>query len=140
MSSSIPERDIVIWYLILSNREEMGYWTSQVLPKIRKIFDKSSTKKMAAEKACLDFDDLRELIHLEFEEKKKDLKHKVTQIYSASSLDTKAVLKARTKVAIKKKPTATLKFLERLVKIAIIIEHNKKINISHANSHGFSDY
>ena len=35
----------------------MGYWKSKVLPKIKKIFEKSGTKKTAAAEACKSFDD-----------------------------------------------------------------------------------
>lgn len=36
--------------------EEMGYWKSKLLPKIKKVFEKNGSKKAAAE-ACKSFDD-----------------------------------------------------------------------------------
>ena len=35
----------------------MGYWKSKVLPKIKKVFDKSGTKKAAAAEASKSFDE-----------------------------------------------------------------------------------
>ncbi|KAK6916940.1 DREPP family [Dillenia turbinata] len=40
----------------------MGYWKSKVLPKIKKVFEKDSTKKAAAAEACKSFDDSKSLI------------------------------------------------------------------------------
>ncbi|KAL5997622.1 hypothetical protein ACLOJK_008552 [Asimina triloba] len=95
----------------------MGCWKSKVLPNIRKIFDKNSTKKTAAEEACRDFDDSRELITLEFEEMKDDIRNKVTEIHAVTSLRTKAVVREPNKAAIKKNSAAVHKFLGELVKI-----------------------
>jgi len=35
----------------------MGYWKSKVLPKIKKVFEKNSSKKAAAAEATKSFDD-----------------------------------------------------------------------------------
>lgn len=35
----------------------MGYWKSKLLPKIKKVFDKGSSKKAAAAEATKAFDD-----------------------------------------------------------------------------------
>lgn len=49
-------------YRLYSNtvelRNEMGYWKSKVLPKIKKVFEKKDTKKSAAAaEACKSFDE-----------------------------------------------------------------------------------
>jgi hypothetical protein len=35
----------------------MGYWKTKVLPKIKKVFEKNSTKKTAAAEASKSFDE-----------------------------------------------------------------------------------
>jgi len=35
----------------------MGYWKSKVLPKIKKVFEKNTSKKAAAAEATKSFDD-----------------------------------------------------------------------------------
>jgi len=35
----------------------MGYWTTKVLPKIKKVFEKNSTKKTAAAEVSKTFDE-----------------------------------------------------------------------------------
>lgn len=40
----------------------MGYWKSKVLPKIKKVFEKDNTKKVAATEACKTFDDSKVII------------------------------------------------------------------------------
>jgi hypothetical protein len=35
----------------------MGYWKTKVLPKIKKVFEKNSTKKTAAAEATKSFDE-----------------------------------------------------------------------------------
>ncbi|KAF8390835.1 hypothetical protein HHK36_023134 [Tetracentron sinense] len=95
----------------------MGYWKSKVLPKIKKVFEKDGTKKAAAAEACKSFDDSKEEISKEFEEKKTELHPKVTEIYEASSAEIKILVKEPKEAGIKKSSTAVHKFLEELVKI-----------------------
>jgi len=94
----------------------MGYWKSKVLPKIKKVFDKNGTKKAAAE-ACKSFDDTKEQINKEFEEKKIDLQPKVLEIYEASSVEIKTFVKEPKEAGLKKNSVAVHKFLEELVAI-----------------------
>ncbi|KAH0468182.1 hypothetical protein IEQ34_003215 [Dendrobium chrysotoxum] len=94
----------------------MGYWKSKVLPKIKKVFEKNGNKKAAAE-ACKSFDDSKEEINKEFEEKKTELQPKVLEIYEASSTEIKALVKERNGAGLKKSSTAVTTFLEELAKI-----------------------
>ncbi|XP_030550656.2 plasma membrane-associated cation-binding protein 1 [Rhodamnia argentea] len=94
----------------------MGYWTSKVLPKIKKVFEKNG-KKTAAAEACKSFDDSKEDINKEFEEKKTQLQPKVVEIYEASSTEVKALVKEPKEVGIKKNSAAVNEFLGELVKI-----------------------
>ncbi|XP_077228933.1 plasma membrane-associated cation-binding protein 1-like [Tasmannia lanceolata] len=95
----------------------MGYWKSKVLPRIKKVFEKNTAKKAAAAEACKSFDDSKEDINKEFEEKKIELQPKVIEIYEASSTEIKTVVKERKDDGIKKNPAAVQKFLDELVKI-----------------------
>lgn len=95
----------------------MGYWKSKVLPKIKKVFDKNSTKKGAAAEACKSFDDSKEEINKEFEEKKAELQPKVIEIYEASSAEIKTLVKERNDAGLKKDSADVQKFLDELVKI-----------------------
>lgn len=92
----------------------MGYWKSKVLPRIKKVFEKNGTKKAA--EACKSFDDSKEEINKQFEEKKAELQPKVIEIYEASSAEIKALVKERKEDGLKKHSTAVHKFLEELVK------------------------
>lgn len=94
----------------------MGYWSSKVLPKIKKVFEKNGKKPAAAE-ACKSFDDSKGEIDKEFEEKKTELQPKVVEIYEASSAEVKALVKEPKEAGLKKHSTAVNKFLEELVKI-----------------------
>ncbi|CAJ1975975.1 unnamed protein product [Sphenostylis stenocarpa] len=94
----------------------MGYWKSKVLPKIKKVFEKNSTKKAAAE-ASKSFDEAKEEYNKAFEEKKTELQTKVVEIYEASSTDIKSLVKERNEAGLKKNSTEVHKFLEELVKI-----------------------
>ncbi|KAG1330429.1 plasma membrane-associated cation-binding protein 1 [Cocos nucifera] len=94
----------------------MGYWKSKVLPKIKKVFEKNGRKAAAAE-ACKSYDESKEEINKEFEEKKTELQPKVVEIYEASSAEIKTVVKERKEAGVKKNSTAVTKFLEELVKI-----------------------
>ncbi|XP_058101043.1 plasma membrane-associated cation-binding protein 1-like [Magnolia sinica] len=95
----------------------MGNWISKVLSKIKKIFEKNSTQKAAAEQACKSFDDSKETINKEFEEKKAELQPKVIEIFEASSTEIKTIVKERKDAGIKKNSAAVHNFLEELVKI-----------------------
>lgn len=94
----------------------MGYWKSKVLPKIKKVFEKNGSKKAAAE-ACKSFDDSKEEINKEFEEKKTELQPKVLEIYEASSTEIKSLVKERTEAGLKKNSTVVTTFIEELAKI-----------------------
>ncbi|KAG0486528.1 hypothetical protein HPP92_008623 [Vanilla planifolia] len=94
----------------------MGYWKTKVLPKIKKVFEKSGNKKAAAE-ASKAFDDSKEEIGKAFEEKKGDLQPKVLEIYEASPVEIKTLVKERTDAGLKKNSSAVTKFLEELAKI-----------------------
>ncbi|MQL80951.1 hypothetical protein Taro_013417, partial [Colocasia esculenta] len=96
---------------------EMGYWKSKVLPKIKKVFEKNSAKKAAAAEASKSFDESKEEISKAFEEKKTELEPKVLEIYEASSVEIKTVVKERTDAGVKKHAAAVNNFLEELVKI-----------------------
>ncbi|KAF5472198.1 hypothetical protein F2P56_008935 [Juglans regia] len=97
----------------------MGYWNEKVLPKIKKVFDKTSTgtKKAAASEACKSFDESKEQINKEFEEKRTELQPKVLQIYEASSAEIKTFIKEPKEAGLKKNSVVVQKFLEELVKI-----------------------
>ncbi|KAI6704256.1 hypothetical protein NL676_013392 [Syzygium grande] len=94
----------------------MGYWTSKVLPKIKKVFDKNG-KKTAVAEACKSFDDSKGEMDKEFEEKRTELQPKVVEIYEASSVEVKALVKEPKEAGLKKHSAAVNKFLEELVKI-----------------------
>ncbi|KAJ6933976.1 plasma membrane-associated cation-binding protein 1-like [Populus alba x Populus x berolinensis] len=95
----------------------MGYWKSKVLPKIKKVFEKDSAKKAAAAEACKSFDESKEEISKEFEEKKTELEPKVIEIYEASSAEIKTLVKDPKEAGLKKQSTSAQKFLDELVKI-----------------------
>ncbi|EXB56452.1 hypothetical protein L484_009878 [Morus notabilis] len=95
----------------------MGYWKSKVLPKIKKVFDKNGPKKAAAAEAVKSFDDSKEEINKQFEEKKDELQPKVLEIYEASSTEIKSFVKEPKEAGLKKNSAAVHQFLEELVKI-----------------------
>ncbi|XP_045790116.1 plasma membrane-associated cation-binding protein 1 [Trifolium pratense] len=95
----------------------MGYWKTKVLPKIKKVFEKNSTKKTAAAEATKSFDESKEVINKEFEEKKTELQTKALVVYEASSTEIKSLVKARDEAGLKKHSTEVHKFIEELVKI-----------------------
>ncbi|KAG2689417.1 hypothetical protein I3843_09G136500 [Carya illinoinensis] len=95
----------------------MGYWKEKVLPKIKKVFDKTGPKKAAAAEACKSFDESKDQIHKEFEEKKTVLQPKVIEIYEASSAEIKTFIKEPKEAGLKKNSVAVHKFIEELVKI-----------------------
>ncbi|CAL5410633.1 unnamed protein product [Camellia sinensis] len=95
----------------------MDYWKTKVLPKIKKVFDKNSTKKAAAAEVCKTFDDSKEEYSKEFEEKKTELQPKVIEIYEASSTEIKALVKEPKDAGLKKHSAGVQKLLDELVKI-----------------------
>uniref|UniRef100_A0A0D6R1G3 Plasma membrane-associated cation-binding protein 1 n=1 Tax=Araucaria cunninghamii TaxID=56994 RepID=A0A0D6R1G3_ARACU len=94
----------------------MSYWKTEILPKIKKYFDKPSKKKAAAE-ACKSFDESKESIERELGEKKEELQPKVEEVYKPLDKDTKAIVKQPTDAAIKKHAGPVKKVLEELTKI-----------------------
>ncbi|KAK7856171.1 plasma membrane-associated cation-binding protein 1 [Quercus suber] len=85
----------------------MGYWKSKVLPKIKKVFEKNGTKKSAAAaEACKSFDESKEQITKEFEEKKTELQPKVLEIYETTSVEIKALVKEPKEPGLKKHSVA----------------------------------
>lgn len=95
----------------------MDYWKTKVLPKIKKAFDKNSTKKAAAAEVCKTFDDSKEEYTKEFEVKKTELQPKVIEIYEASSTEIKALVKEPKDAGLKKHSAGVQKLLDELVKI-----------------------
>jgi len=98
-------------------KQKMGYWKTKVLPKIKKVFEKNGTKKAAAAEASKSFDESKEGINTEFEEKKTELQTKVLEVYEASSTEIKGVIKERDEAGLKKNSTEVQKFIDELVKI-----------------------
>ncbi|PON44636.1 DREPP family [Parasponia andersonii] len=95
----------------------MGYWKTKVLPKIKKVFEKNGAKKAAAAEATKSFDESKDEINKEFEEKKVELQPKVVGVYEASSAEIRTLVKEPKETGIKKNSVAVHKFLEELVKI-----------------------
>uniref|UniRef100_A0A7N0UB08 Plasma membrane-associated cation-binding protein 1 n=1 Tax=Kalanchoe fedtschenkoi TaxID=63787 RepID=A0A7N0UB08_KALFE len=97
----------------------MGYWQNKVLPKIMKVFDTkaAAAKKAAAAEATKSFDDSKEEISKEFEEKKTELQPKAVEIYEAASPKLKTLVKEPKEAGLKKNSTDVQKFLDELVKI-----------------------
>ncbi|CAO2045484.1 unnamed protein product [Urochloa humidicola] len=96
----------------------MDVW-KKVLPKIKQVFAKSGGKKAAAAAELVkSFDESKEGINGEFEEKKADLQPKVVEIYESVPAPLKLLIKERSKVSwIKKNSAAITKFFEDLAKI-----------------------
>ncbi|CDY62254.1 BnaCnng39720D [Brassica napus] len=99
----------------------MGYWNSKVVPRFKKIFEKNSAKKAAAAEACKTFDESKETINKEIEEKKTELQPKVVETYEATSAEVKALVRDPKEAGLKKNSAAVLKYLEALVGIDIYI-------------------
>ncbi|KAJ1279009.1 hypothetical protein BS78_04G122400 [Paspalum vaginatum] len=97
----------------------MDIWKSKVLPKIKLIFVKTGGKKAAAAAELVKaFDESKDGINGEFEEKKADLQPKVVEIYESVPAPLKVLIKERSKVSgIKKNSAAITKFFEDLAKI-----------------------
>ncbi|KAJ8534852.1 hypothetical protein K7X08_016580 [Anisodus acutangulus] len=94
----------------------MGYWQAKVLPKIKQIFEKNP-KKAASAEACKTFDEAKEQYSKEFEEKKTELQTKVVQIYEATTVEIKTLVKKPKGAGLKKHSAEVQKFLDELVKI-----------------------
>ncbi|CAD5188427.1 unnamed protein product [Musa acuminata subsp. malaccensis] len=92
-------------------------WKSKVLPKIKKVFGSGGSKKAAVAEAIKSFDESKEEISKELEEKKTELQPKVVEIYEASPAEIKSLVKKPTESGLKKNSAAVKKFLEELVKI-----------------------
>lgn len=97
--------------------QAMDYWKSKVLPKIKVVFAKSGGKKAAAAELLKSFDESKEGINGEFEEKKADLQPKVVEIYEAAPAPVKVLIKERKVSGIKKNSAAVTKFVEDLANI-----------------------
>ncbi|GKV45719.1 hypothetical protein SLEP1_g52775 [Rubroshorea leprosula] len=96
----------------------MGYWKSKVLPKIKKVFETGASKKAAAAaEVSKSFDESKEAINKEVEDKKTELQPKVVEVYEASPAEIKSLVKEPKKEGLKKHSAAVNKFLEELVKI-----------------------
>ncbi|KAK8939007.1 Plasma membrane-associated cation-binding protein 1 [Platanthera zijinensis] len=95
----------------------MGFWKTKVLPKIRMVFEVKNGSKKAAAEASKSFDDSKEAINKELEEKKAELQPKVLGVYEASSADIKALIKEHTEEGVQKKAAVVTTFLAELVKI-----------------------
>uniref|UniRef100_A0A1J3F5S0 Plasma membrane-associated cation-binding protein 1 n=1 Tax=Noccaea caerulescens TaxID=107243 RepID=A0A1J3F5S0_NOCCA len=95
----------------------MGYWTAKVVPKFKKLFDKNSAKKAAAAEASKTFDESKESINKEIEEKKTELQPKVVETYEATSAEVKALVRDPKEAGLKKNSAAVQKYLDELVKI-----------------------
>ncbi|OIV92055.1 hypothetical protein TanjilG_15046 [Lupinus angustifolius] len=95
----------------------MGYWKTNVLPKIKKVFEKDGTKKAAAAEITKSFDESKEEHNKTFEENKIELQSKVVKIYEASSTEIKSLVKEHDEAGLKKHSKAVNNFLEELVKI-----------------------
>ncbi|CAN6483737.1 unnamed protein product [Victoria cruziana] len=95
----------------------MSYWKEKVLPKIKKYFDKPNSKKKGAAEANKAFEGSKEEIDKEFEEKKGELTPKVIEIYEASAVEIKTIVKERKPSGLKKHSALVQKFLDELAKI-----------------------
>ncbi|CAN6847183.1 unnamed protein product [Brassica oleracea] len=85
----------------------MGYWKSRVFPTIKKLFEKSPTKKSVAvveASKSLTFDDSKEAINKEIEEKRTEL-------------EAKALVREPKEDGLTKHSAEVHKFLEALVEI-----------------------
>ncbi|CAH8307179.1 unnamed protein product [Eruca vesicaria subsp. sativa] len=97
----------------------MGYWKSKVVPTMKKLFERIPTKKALVVEASksLTFDDSKEAINKEIEEKRTELEPKVVEIYEATSAELKALVKEPKEDGLTKHSAEVHKFLEALVEI-----------------------
>ncbi|CAL9081596.1 unnamed protein product, partial [Musa textilis] len=111
-------------------REMVNYWKTKVLPKIKKVFDRNG-KKAAAAEACKSFDESKEEITKELEEKKADLQPKVVEIYEASAVEIKTLVKQPTESGVKKKSAV----ITRHISIHVEFPGSKPVSEA-ASKHG----
>lgn len=96
----------------------MDYWKSKVLPKMKTVFAKSAGKKAAvAAEIVKSFDESKDGINGEFEEKKADLQPKVVEIYESTTAAVKVLIKEKKVSWIKKNSAGVTKFIEDLANI-----------------------
>ncbi|KAG2264923.1 hypothetical protein Bca52824_072002 [Brassica carinata] len=97
----------------------MGYWKSRVVPTMKKLFERIPTKKalVVETSKSLTFDDSKEAINKEIEEKRTELEPKVVEIYEATSAELKALVKEPKEDGLMKHSAEVHKFLEALVEI-----------------------
>ncbi|KAG2302288.1 hypothetical protein Bca4012_060607 [Brassica carinata] len=97
----------------------MGYWKSKIVPTMKKLFERSPTNKDVVVEASktLTFDDSKEAINKEIEEKKTELEPKVLDIYGATSAELKALVREPKEDDLTKHSAEVHKFLEALVEI-----------------------
>uniref|UniRef100_A0A1J3G4K6 Plasma membrane-associated cation-binding protein 1 n=1 Tax=Noccaea caerulescens TaxID=107243 RepID=A0A1J3G4K6_NOCCA len=97
----------------------MGYWKSKVVPTMKKLFERSLTKKAVVVEASksLTFDESKEAINKEIEEKRTELTPKVVEIYEATSAELKALVREPKEDGLTKHSEEVHKFLEALVEI-----------------------
>ncbi|KAF3567069.1 hypothetical protein DY000_02013381 [Brassica cretica] len=97
----------------------MGYWKSKIVPTMKKLFERSPTNKdvVAEASKTLTFDDSKEAINKEIEEKKTELEPKVLDIYEATSAELKALVREPKEDGLTKHSAEVHKFLEALVEI-----------------------
>lgn len=93
----------------------MAYWKAKLLPKIKKYFCKGSKK--GAVEAAKSFEQSKESIENEIQEKKAELEPKVVAIYKDSKPETKMLLKEPNEERVKKQHQAVVDLLQRLVEI-----------------------
>ena len=97
----------------------MGYWKSKIVPTMKKFFERSPTNKdvVAEASKTSTFDDSKEAINKEIEEKKTELEPKVLDIYEATSAELKALVREPKEDGLTKHSAEVHKFLEALVEI-----------------------
>ncbi|XP_018455198.1 plasma membrane-associated cation-binding protein 1-like [Raphanus sativus] len=97
----------------------MGYWKSKIVPTMKKLFERSPTNKDVVAEASKTpaFDDSKEAINKEIEEKKTELEPRVLDIYEATSAELKALVREPKEDGLTKHSAEVQKFLEALVEI-----------------------
>ncbi|CAF2041471.1 hypothetical protein BRARA_I01851 [Brassica rapa] len=97
----------------------MGYWKSKIVPTMKKLFERSPANKDVVAEASKTpaFDDSKEAINKEIEDKKTELEPKVLDIYEATSAELKALVREPKEDGLTKHSAEVNKFLEALVEI-----------------------
>ncbi|CAH8289229.1 unnamed protein product [Eruca vesicaria subsp. sativa] len=100
-------------------KKDMGYWKSKIVPTMKKLFERSPTNKDVVAEASKTpaFDESKEAINKEVEEKKTELEPKVLEIYEATSAELKALVREPKEDGLTKHSAEVQKFLEALVEI-----------------------